>query len=67
MRIYTEKNITCPNCDHTIGVTLDASSESQEFYDDCPFCHRSIHLNMHIDHSQQQVSLIASIEDEPFS
>ncbi|MEZ8823836.1 CPXCG motif-containing cysteine-rich protein [Vibrio amylolyticus] len=64
---YTEKKVQCPHCEHTIGLTLDASNGSQEFHDECPHCYRAIRLNMLIDHNLQHVDLTASIEDEPFS
>ncbi|MGF1694180.1 CPXCG motif-containing cysteine-rich protein [Vibrio lamellibrachiae] len=67
MRNYTEKQVQCPHCEHTIGLTLDPTDGNQDFHDDCPYCHRAFHLNMLIDSNQHQINLTACIEDEPYS
>lgn len=64
MREYTEKRISCPHCGHHIAITLDASNGSQNFYDDCPACCHTIHLNMMVDELHDTVDLQVDADDE---
>ncbi|SON48685.1 CPXCG motif-containing cysteine-rich protein [Vibrio tapetis] len=64
MNSYTEKNVKCPHCGHMIGITLDASNGSQEFYDDCPACCHAIHLNMMVDEQHDNIQLFIDADDE---
>ncbi|MDN3696886.1 MULTISPECIES: CPXCG motif-containing cysteine-rich protein [Vibrio] len=64
MRNYTERRVQCPHCGHSIGITLDASQGSQNFYDDCPACCHAIHLNMTVDEQYDRVDLLVDSDDE---
>ncbi len=57
MKNYTERQVKCPHCGHSISITLDASNGDQEFYDDCPACCHAIHLNMHVDELNDKLEL----------
>ncbi|GLQ70650.1 CPXCG motif-containing cysteine-rich protein [Vibrio sp. vnigr-6D03] len=64
MKNYTEKSVKCPHCGYTIGITLDSSNGSQDFYDDCPACCHAIHLNMFVDEQHDKVQLTVDADDE---
>ncbi|NOH96355.1 CPXCG motif-containing cysteine-rich protein [Vibrio sp. 99-70-13A1] len=64
MHNYTEKRVNCPHCGHSIGITLDASNGSQDFYDDCPACCRAIHLDMQVDELNDRINLTIDADDE---
>lgn len=64
MKNYVEKRVSCPHCGHKIGITLDSSNGSQEFYDDCPACCRAIHLNMQVDDQHKTINLYIDADDE---
>ncbi|UTT84818.1 CPXCG motif-containing cysteine-rich protein [Vibrio pelagius] len=64
MNNYTEKYVSCPHCGHSIGITLDASNGSQDFYDDCPACCHAIHLDMQVDEVRNTINLSIDADDE---
>ena len=64
MNNYTEKHVSCPHCGHSIGITLDASNGSQDFYDDCPACCNAIHLDMQVDEVRDRINLSIDADDE---
>ncbi|MBW3697818.1 CPXCG motif-containing cysteine-rich protein [Vibrio sp. T187] len=64
MHNYTEKRVTCPHCGHSIGITLDATNGSQDFYDDCPACCNAIHLDMQVDEANNAINLFIDADDE---
>ncbi|NVD06702.1 CPXCG motif-containing cysteine-rich protein [Vibrio sp. JPW-9-11-11] len=64
MKNYTEKMVACPHCGHSIGITLDASNGSQNFYDDCPACCNAIHLSMNVDEQRDTIELFVDADDE---
>ncbi|WP_375753957.1 CPXCG motif-containing cysteine-rich protein [Vibrio sp. HN007] len=66
MKDYCEKHVLCPHCGYSIGITLDASNGSQEFYDDCPACCRAIHLNMQVDEQHDAINLFVDADDEQY-
>jgi len=59
-----DKKIHCPHCGHNIRISVDSSSGDQNYYDECPACCRDIHLDMHIDESQQKIQLAVDSDDE---
>ncbi|NAW56933.1 CPXCG motif-containing cysteine-rich protein, partial [Vibrio sp. V36_P2S2PM302] len=61
---YTERTVRCPHCGHSIGITLDASNGSQDFYDDCPACCNAIHLSMTVNEVTDSVDLYVDADDE---
>jgi len=64
MKEFTEKTIVCPHCGHSVRIELDASNGSQEFYDDCPACCNTMHLNMMVDDLQDTIELTVDADDE---
>lgn len=64
MRNYCNKKISCPHCGHGFNVGLDASNGSQDFYDDCPACCHSIHMNMYVNNQSDQIELSIDADDE---
>ncbi|MDR9827066.1 CPXCG motif-containing cysteine-rich protein [Vibrio sp. FNV 38] len=64
MRTYTERRVNCPHCDHSIGMTIDASNGSQEFYDDCPACCHAIHMSVVVDEVHNTIELYSDADDE---
>ncbi len=64
MQNFTQRMVTCPHCGHAIGVTLDSSNGSQEFYDDCPACCNPIHFNMQVNEQTESIELFIDADDE---
>ncbi|MGL6261773.1 CPXCG motif-containing cysteine-rich protein [Vibrio sp. WXL103] len=64
MQTFTERRITCPHCNHSFGVTVDASNGNQEFYDDCPACCHPIHINVVVDEVHDTLELRSDADDE---
>lgn len=64
MKTLSNQSIICPHCGQTIRVTLDTSNGSQDFYDDCPACCHSIHLNMYVNEQHDCIDLSIDADDE---
>ncbi|MCG7490225.1 CPXCG motif-containing cysteine-rich protein [Vibrio sp. Of14-4] len=64
MRQHTEKRVSCPHCGHSISISLDTSNGSQDFYEDCPACCHTIHLDMVINEQFDRVELSIDADDE---
>lgn len=64
MKTYLDRRYTCPHCNHSIEITLDASRGSQDFYDDCPACCKAIHLDMRVDAILEEITLAVDADDE---
>ncbi|MDA0147596.1 MULTISPECIES: CPXCG motif-containing cysteine-rich protein [Vibrio] len=64
MRNFTEKQVSCPHCGHSIGITLDASNGNQEFYDDCPACCNAVHYNLVVNEQMNRIDLSIDADDE---
>ncbi|CAM3053269.1 CPXCG motif-containing cysteine-rich protein [Vibrio rarus] len=64
MKEFTQRQIACPHCGQHITVSLDTTQGNQEFYDDCPVCCHSIHLNMQLDEVRDKVQLQIDADDE---
>ena len=60
----TGSEVTCPHCGHAIGITLDATNGSQNFYDDCPACCNAIHLSMMVNEQLDEIELSIDADDE---
>ncbi|WP_194089198.1 CPXCG motif-containing cysteine-rich protein [Vibrio hibernica] len=63
---YTEKTVACPHCGHDIGLTVDKSTGSQNFYDDCPTCNHAVFLTIKIDTETNKVQLAIGDDDHSF-
>ncbi|GAM56819.1 hypothetical protein JCM19231_1106 [Vibrio ishigakensis] len=64
MKDYAERHVTCPHCGQSITVAIDTTQGNQDFYDDCPACCHSIHMNMYLDEVRDKVELTIDADDE---
>ena len=58
------ETIQCPYCGETLEITLDLSSGSQDYIEDCQVCCRPMEIEMAVDPRSEQVSLTVRRDDE---
>ncbi|MCP3699212.1 MAG: CPXCG motif-containing cysteine-rich protein [Aliivibrio sp.] len=64
MNDYTNQNIQCPNCQHSIDMLIDQKQSNKKIYDDCPSCHRAIEFTMEINPQNQSVNVTTNNEED---
>jgi len=62
MLSYSE--ISCPYCGESQTVTLDCSTEVQDYYEDCRICCRPISVHVVCNHEGMIESLIIKTEND---
>jgi hypothetical protein len=55
--------IECPHCGHQLHAETDPTPGEQDYYQECPSCHRDIRLNLHFDQHKQTVQLVTDTDD----
>ncbi len=64
MDMLEEYSITCPYCGEMISLSVDCSSGSNDFIEDCSVCCQPIELHAVINTDGQLASLAARRDDE---
>ena len=64
MDMIEEYSLDCPYCGETISMSVDCSSGSHDFIEDCTVCCRPIELHAEVDAEGQLAALTARRDDE---
>ena len=64
MVYLAEYSINCPYCGETFQTSIDPSSGSQVYIEDCYVCCRPIQFNVEVDHLGEVTAVTALRDDE---
>lgn len=64
MSLLEDYSLGCPYCGEGMSTSVDCSSGSHDFIEDCPVCCRPIEFHAEIDADGQLVELSARRDDE---
>lgn len=64
MDMIEEYSLDCPYCGEIISMSIDCSSGSHDFIEDCTVCCRPIELHAEVDANGQLAALAARRDDE---
>jgi hypothetical protein len=58
------RHVDCPYCGEGFEISVDTSSGSQDYIEDCPVCCRPIEFHLDVDLNGESVSLTTRRDDE---
>lgn len=64
MQQLKQARIQCPHCGHAMHVEVDYSAGDQSYFEECPNCADSVHINLHIDEVHRKLDINVISDDE---
>ena len=64
MRVFFQRNVSCPHCGEHTELEIDGSQGDQEYFEDCTACCNAIHVVVTRNELLDKVEVSVDADDE---